>query len=187
MTYFNGIRLNDKVWDFMLGYGVVIELTKDSFIVDFINNSHIETYCYDGKRCYCDECNQTLFWDKVNFKLPKKRPKIELNNVVMGYDKGYQTLSIQFGENNKKSSVDTIIQFTKLLTLRDQECQKSRNYTFVKGGDNYTIKYDFAEEEGSRWVTSYTDYYYFPDRVYFKTEDDAQKICDILNDGRFEL
>jgi len=49
------------------------------------------------------------------------------------------------------------------------------------------LKKIFVEENNEQWITSITDYFYFPDRVYFKTEKDAQKICDILNENRFDL
>jgi len=203
MAYFDGIEVGEKVWDFVFGDGKVVELTEDVFIVDFTNNSHTETYYCDGKRCYCDKCNQTLFWSEINFKTPK-RPEIEFKerkySIDLKLDKIYKTKEENYNSSPSnglyvnglfRNNIETaeialkqIKKFTRLLALRDQECPDSRGYEFVKGERNYMIVYD--ETDKIFKIDTYSDLNQL-DKIWFATQEDAQKICDILNDGRFEL
>jgi len=159
---------------------------------------------FDGVAFYSNG-NQTLFWDEVKFEIPKP-PKIKLKEDVFiiqpewGYIEPthlFENKAVKDAIKNGLTRDDKEIaekvlgqvgRFARLLALRDQECPDSREYEFVEGGNNWTIKKDsFAEKNNGQWVTSITNYYYFPDRVYFATEEDAQRICDILNSGRFDL
>jgi len=207
MSYFNGIKKGDRVWDFVYGYGVVIALNKGEFTVDFSDTSHMETYCCSGKRCYCNGCNQTLFWDKVEFndlKRPKVRFKERKYSIDLELDKIYVTKEDDYNSSPSNGlyvnglfrnnieiaelALKQIKKFTKLLALRDQECPDSRGYTYKEGNANYIIKFMLPKEgKKGQWVVSYTKFYYFPDRVYFNTWRDAQKICDILNSEQFDL
>jgi len=204
MSNFKNVKIGDKVWDFIYGYGKVIDIENDSLypiVVKFKN--FIGLFNKNGIKINFE--NQTLFWDEIKFEIPK-RPKIKLkkgkylidlnDDTIYENDKFIDYLYEEYSKenglvrNNKALAENVLKQikkFTRILALRDQECIYSRGYEFIKGGDNWIIKYDFAEEENNRWVTAYTDYYYFPDRIYFRTEEDAQKICDILNEGRFKI
>ena len=84
-----------------------------------------------------------------------------------------------------EKALKQIKRFTKLLALRDQECPNSRGYEFVEGGkNNYYI---YKNNINGIWSYSYMVTNYSPCEVFFKTEEDAQKICEILNNDRFEL
>ena len=195
MTYFDGIKVGDKVWDFGYGWGKVVIVSEKSFVVSFSVVNNI-AYCYDGKLCIDKENkNQTLFWSKINFEIPK--PKIELNEK--GYYisftskpfifKGGCTYEELFGlSRNEQKTIETALKqikrFTRLLALRDQECPDSRGYEFRNGGDNWFISYSIKD---NKWDYDYASNYFEADKVYFKTGDDAQKICNILNSDRFDL
>ena len=181
MAYFDGIVKGDRVWSFEYGYGNA-EVIKDDLIRVYFSDYEFNTYDYNGIPKYKDHKNQTLFWDEIKFDIPEK-PKIKLKNNYDEYIKEPEMAEASYSCN----SIKQIKQFAKLLSLRDQECPKSRGYEFQKGKMNFTIKKDLAQEKGNEWVTTCTDYYYFPDRVYFKTEEDAKKICRILNSGRFNF
>ena len=204
MAYFDGIKPGDKVWSFEFGWGEVFNVDKENFVVEF-NGPYYAIYNYDGKKCCCENCkNQTLFWGKIEFKIPEK-PKIKLNecdylidlndNTVDNDEDFVNYLIGDFSQKNglfrddketAEKALKQIKKFTRLLALRDQICPNSRGYEFVEGECNWIVKYNPFRNEEPKWVTSWTKYY-SPDRVYFKTEEDAQKICDILNSGRFDL
>ena len=85
--------------------------------------------------------------------------------------------------NYTYTSFEQIKRFARLLALRDQECQDSRGYEPKLGKKSYGI----TKEAISKKFHIYETYDNCPDRVYLKTKEDAQKICDILNSGRFDL
>jgi hypothetical protein len=198
MSYFEGVKTGDRVWSFEFGWGEVTKIEGSFYpiFVEFNSVDKVSWYDYEGKKE--SRVKQTLFWDEVKFEIPK-RPKIKLkedkyliclkeNRVVTMFD--YRGVKTGIGRNDRETAEKALKQikkFAKLLALRDQECEDSRGYEFNESKNNWTIKKDLAEEYDKQFVTSVTDYYYFPDRVYFKTEEDAQKICDILNSGRFDL
>lgn len=71
---FEKAKVGDRVWDFILGWGTVIEINNDD---DFIYPLTVEfeneqaTYTFDGKR-YMEDLNQRLFWKEIKFKAPEK-------------------------------------------------------------------------------------------------------------------
>ena len=197
-------------------YGVVSDIkhnTKYPLKVLFKNKTgrdHYENYSLNGFKNSVFDKNQTLFWKEIkyeNYEKPKPKPKIELNerniaisielnkiypntddnyiiNVSSKLEKGFY-LNGLFRDDieTAEKTFKSIKEFTRLLALRDQECPDSRGYEFKKGVVNYSI---FFHNEEKKWVT-----YFFKVlsslNVYFKTEDDAQKICDILNNNQFNL
>ena len=183
--YFDGIKQDDKVYDFLYGWGKVLAVYKNSCNCIIVSFNNGEQHQYDDNGFEIDIShkkklykNQTLFWDELKFEKPNEP------EIILKEDYSDLVSKNRFGNSN---SIWQLIKIAKLLALRDQECARSRGYRFQKGKINWTIKKDLAEEKNNKWIVTCTDYYYFPDRVYFKTEEDAQKICDILNSGRFEL
>jgi len=177
MSYFSGIKTGDIVWSFEYGWGVVIDLNNrmDLILVRFTSADDTFWFDFSGKRK--NGINQTLFWGEVKFEIPAK-PRIELKNDYSDY----------IDENNF-GNMNSILQLTKiarLLSLRDQECLDSRGFVPGKDDDKCYIFKD-KELETDSWVVGIPGPADEIDKVYFKTEKDAQKICDILNSGRFEL
>ena len=71
---FRNAKTGDKVWDFLYGYGKVLEVDKDELWVEFD-----ESLCIDQKRVYTFDGKlrgvgypQTLFWNEIKFEIPKK-------------------------------------------------------------------------------------------------------------------
>ncbi len=206
MAYFDEIKVGDKVWDFIYGQGKVYNIDDDidaeSYVIDVKFKSGLkESYNLNGRRFTCPSCNQSLFWDKINFDIPEK-PKIELmedgyliclndniiDNDIDFVDPRVGDSSIDNGMFRKdretaKKVLKQIRSFTRLLALRDQECSNSRGYEMIKLKPNWTIQYNFNLE---KWLPEYSTSSK-KITVYFKTEKDAQKICDILNSGKFTL
>jgi len=196
--------VGDKVWDFVFGEGKVTALSTKYFIVNFIDysSSDKEYFTYNGKNyepvLSREYGNQSLFWSKIEFK-DNGKPKIELKEKKclvdltqwVVYDEN-ETLQKSDGallsmfRDDINVAVKTLKHLTKhsrLLALRDQECSDSKGYEFVEGKNNHFI---FFDSKGNKWDTDYYSYLNALN-VYFKTKEDAQRVCGILNDGRFEL
>lgn len=68
---FRDAKVGDRVWDFLYGYGKVVEVNKDELWVEF------KSLYLDKKRVYTFDgilggvgYPQTLFWDKIKFDMP---------------------------------------------------------------------------------------------------------------------
>jgi len=194
MVYFDGIKIGDRVWSFEYGWGTVKELIYNSpYPIGVVfDNEQYETFTLDGK--IEKSCNQTLFWDEIKFEIPKKHKiklkeneyfiDLEISEVVNGCKyAGYGSGLRRDDKETAEKALKQIKNFMRLLALRDQECPNSRGYEFKLGERNYCL---FKKEETGEYDydNSYNCNYL---GVYFKTEEDAQKICDILNYGRFDL
>ena len=105
--------------------------------------------------------------------------RTDINPIL---DKAIKNGVLRSDLDTAKKALQQIRLFARLLALRDQECKDSRGYNFIYGEDNYHI---YKNDDG---VYTYGDYQY--NKVFtvvFKTKEDAQKICDILNSDRFNL
>ena len=183
MSYFDGIEIGDKVWSFEYGWGTVVDILSDSFYVEYNKYEDSVNYDFNGIRNL--NKNQTLFWNEIKFEMPKK-PKIKLK---------YESINKYIKNGIYSEPVNTYEQlnrFYRLLALRDQECPDSRGYKITYNVEKrifeqyYTISKDLFEERYLvEWHCEAQDATLFD--ILFKTEEDAQKICDILNSGRFDL
>jgi len=210
MAYFDGVKIGDRIWSFENGYGKVIDLYSieeyklNAIIVKF-ENGFIDTYDSNGKK-KCNE-NQTLFWDKIEIEIPGK-PKIELKEKEYfidfthgwklypycvkhtdGYDKEYKTYLANAGltRNDKeiaKQALKQIKRFARLLALRDQECHNSRGY-FPRELDEYY--YIYWDSNDQKYKVNNAINKIFLNIIPLKTKEDAELICDILNEDRFDL
>jgi len=186
--YFNGVKKDDKVYDYLYGYGRVIAVYENSCncIVVLFNNGEQHQYDDNGfeidifhkKKLYK---NQTLFWDELKFEKSNK-PEIKLKE-----DYSDLVSKNRFGNSN---SIGQLTKIAKLLALRDQECSASKGYVY-RGKENYA--YTISSFVYNTRLNRFEEFQpiktheFMPDKVFFKTKEDAQKICDILNSGRFEL
>lgn len=71
---FKNAKVGDRVWDFLFGWGTIINICEDEnhypIEVMFELEDRTHEYKLDGKR-YAAR-NQTLFWDEIKFEIPKK-------------------------------------------------------------------------------------------------------------------
>ena len=189
MSYFNGIEVGDKVWSFEYGWGEVVSVDTDiKEIMVAFNVCNDAIYDFKGIKVDEVEANQTLFWDEIKFEAPKP-PKISLKeNKIKIKLEGVLGVSLNNGLfrddiATTNIAINQIKQFTRLLALRDQECSDSRGHEFIFNQNNWNIYFDY---DNKKWCTSCNRIMQHID-IYFKTWSDAQKICDILNDNRFDL
>ena len=88
MAYFDGIEKGDIVWDFNYNWGEVIESCSEVNLirVKFSICTNVG-YNFSGYRKDSTFKNPTLFWDKVNFDIPKKnRNKVNFNRLDFNID-----------------------------------------------------------------------------------------------------
>jgi hypothetical protein len=196
MNYFNTIKIGDKVWSFEYNWGKVIGIIEnEEILVDFAQEDLcIIKYDFNGIKIN-KGTNQTLFWNEIKFEIPNK-PKIELveNKYILeptlnrvDIECNSKAKRLGFGRNDIETAVKAIKlikNFTRLLALRDQECPDSRGYE-PNGEDYYTVYFDFNNKKHTYNINYYYNYNYID--VPLKTKEDAQKICAILNEGRFSL
>ena len=110
MTYFDGIKKGDKVWDFVYKWGSVENIEND--IIEVLFESKLIGY-YDFDGVIIDNennLNQSLFWDEIKFRRPKnptKLPKPETPKDNYGchsinieelkfFDENYMSYDIKF-------------------------------------------------------------------------------------------
>lgn len=71
---FEDAQVGDRVWDFLCGWGTIININKDEgypMKIKFDNyRNRYETYTLDGKNYI--ENNPSLFWNEIKFKVPEK-------------------------------------------------------------------------------------------------------------------
>jgi len=202
MAYLDRFKVGDSVWDIRFGWGVVTKIKYrliPTFSVKFLNGK-FDNFTFDGKPNNCS--NQTLFRDEVKFETPEKS-KIELkenkfliclNDNDVDDDEEFKDARISDYTNenglfrNDRGTAEIALRqikrYTRLLALRDQECPNSRGFVFERSRERkWRISFDIVDK----------NYFTTGDAVgrtfdvYFRTEEDAQKICDILNSGRFDL
>jgi len=90
-------------------------------------------------------------------------------------------------EEIKNKALKQIKIYTRLLALRDQECPDSRGYVFQYKKQNWYVYKQNCGSDNERYEVHCSEFDCLPCCIYFKTEEDAQKICNILNSGRFNL
>ncbi len=214
MTYFDGIKVGDKVWGFGIGWSVVQDIitVNDGFGKTklLLVSTDTGSMFFNFEGFECDENGnwknnfQSLFWSEVKFEVPKKlevelkenKFLICLNDNYVDNDEEFKDarigdFSVENGllrddKETAERALEQIRKFTKLLALRDQECPNSRGYKFNYSYPNFIIYKNYSYSDPKYEVGSMDTYTEEP-TVYFKTEEDAQRICDLLNSGRFSL
>jgi len=180
MTYFNKVKEGDKVWDFQYGWGNVIEIYPDYFKVKFksiYEDTFIDYYSYNGKRYIVIHertyGNQILFWREINYTIATL-DDLKLLNAYPKY--------LNIDNLNTKESLKQLFELNKVLSLREQECIDSKQYQFTKGKDNWYIYFNDIEDvydvNNSKYINVFT--------IYFKTKEDAKKVCYLLNMEEFK-
>lgn len=76
MSYFDGIKVGDRVWSIEYGWGFVKELKNTCYpiVVQFDSEDH-QQFTMNGK-FFTNSPNQSLFWDEVKIT-PPPRPKVK--------------------------------------------------------------------------------------------------------------
>lgn len=83
MSYFDGIRKDDRVWDVRYGWGTVRNVDKDIYSIEVLFDcKQIQTYLNDG-RPFENYQHPTLFWSDPGIVAPPrprrmKKVKVEV-------------------------------------------------------------------------------------------------------------
>ena len=175
MAYFDGLQVGDKIYSLLEGW------TKVSYItgrIMFITSNN-KIYSFDGRLIdgiILSE-KQLAFWDEVEITPPERfvQLKNDYSSLIMSpsLDKFDESDKPRIPDNSFKH----LQRCAKLLALRDELCPDSRGYEYnhSEEAENLFI----YETRGEYKVGAFE--HYSPDRIYFKTEEDARRIRDILN------
>ena len=71
---FRNAKVGDRVWDFLKGWGTVIDTSWDEDYPIFVKFDYEEfktCFTYKGF-ADADDKNPTLFWDEIKFEIPEK-------------------------------------------------------------------------------------------------------------------
>lgn len=76
-TYFGSIKVNDRVWDFINGWGTVTCVDKEYYysITVLFDCKRERSYTMEGKPY--EDSAQSLFWDEIIYKRPPKPFNLE--------------------------------------------------------------------------------------------------------------
>lgn len=94
---FKNAKVGDKVWDFIYGWGTIVEvydITKFIYPIEVkFDNDKIISYTLDGKQ---NDTNiyPRLFWDEIKFEIPEK--PFNLENEL----RKLEIIEFKFGKNN---------------------------------------------------------------------------------------
>jgi hypothetical protein len=112
MRYFDEVRINDKVWDLIHGWGHVCIIDREGgdirrMVVQF-NDGEKYAYWPEGREYSSDTFSrQRLFWDEVKI-VPPPRPKRKIKKTiwvnVYSSPKDLTGLRIGLPHSNKESA-----------------------------------------------------------------------------------
>jgi len=187
MAYFDDVKIGDKVYDLVYGWGKIHTIEDDLFWVEF--NIGIETtYSFDGKNMYRDNINQTLFWDEIQFTIPEP-PKKEYKFKSF---KGQYALDIPEALENVKGNFSITFNIGLYRHTKEQvEASLERN---KKANRLEMLVYDIQEEvggdyyvyrKGNKWEYNNGSSYY--PEVVLMYKETAKRVCEILNNGEYKL
>lgn len=72
---FKNAEVGDRVWDFLYQYGTIEKLEENKILVKFDSGINV-AYNLNGSSGYPVNI-QTLFWDRIQFEIPKKLFKLK--------------------------------------------------------------------------------------------------------------
>lgn len=83
---FQNVKIGDRVWDFIHGWGFVDSVTEDSFIVHFGQNLFKIDFGYFKRNARSTLISgpRTLFWDEVKI-IPPPKPRKRVKKVTKGW------------------------------------------------------------------------------------------------------
>ena len=83
---FSNAKVGERVWCFMCGWGTIKEFNSSNdypIDIEFIDGL-LDSFTVKGFR-HKDDLFPSLFWDEINFEIPKKPlPRIDLNTPLWG-------------------------------------------------------------------------------------------------------
>lgn len=146
------IEYEDELWSFQLGYCKVIkiDLNQNIFLAKSIKTEEELWYTFDGRESGGIYCNveQSIFWEKPNFEIPKKlfnlkRAIRKIAKLEGMYDENYFLMwsneknKIVMG-STKENEVPNTIYFTYtsivnlLEEIEDKEITKEKFFKVMK-------------------------------------------------------
>lgn len=121
---FEKARIGDRLWDFLEEWGTIVEvydITKFTYPIEVkFDNGKIISYTLDGK-IKEEDSRSRLFWDKLNYEIPKKRFSLESAFRMLeetNFDEGsYDNYYIFYNATDNKLDYDSTI-YRKFLGIK---------------------------------------------------------------------
>lgn len=120
---FRNAKVGDKVWDFVYGEGVIIEISdceQYPLTVTF-KNDVCATFTYDGKMMVIG--NQTLFWDRFEFTPPAKPfdlvDYLNKNLIKKEFKKGEDNFYLYYDHEHNVWEIANSIRFEEIKVYFD--------------------------------------------------------------------
>ena len=104
---FKDVKIGDKLYSVEDGWGVLEDITDRDHPLTIQFDSCRKSFTLDGKR-YIDSKNPTLFWDKIEFEIPKRQlPDLKVDTPVLVWKSGEYVLKEKrhFKEFNNKGKI----------------------------------------------------------------------------------
>lgn len=137
---FRDAKVGDRVWDFLYGYGKVVEVNKDELWVEF------QSLYFGKKRVYTFDgilrgvgLPQTLFWNEVKLEIPEKPFSLEdeLRKLeVVEFKNEYNNYSIYWSNNFQKIRLTS---YSNIEIPMMKYFSKESAYNFKKSINNKKI------------------------------------------------
>jgi hypothetical protein len=203
--YFDDVEVNDLVYDLGDGEGIVTNIVTENLLPDespyftvIFNLDPTTEYKYHFSGVRFESIYQTLYYLNDKPEIIPQHP-IKEYHLKGGEFRVTDTgtvirtpsneLSKEFGverisEELAVESMKIMRNFNRILALRDELCSDSAGYIFNKNLPNYFILFRFLT---NTYVVEMDRYYFSPFTVYFKTENDANLVAQMLNEKEFPI
>lgn len=87
MSYFDGIKVGDRVYSVVRGWGEVVRIDNDAYPLAVMFDNRIYD-CFSRAGCSFVSQYQTLFWDDPHI-IPPAKPKRKVKKTVEGWANVY--------------------------------------------------------------------------------------------------
>ena len=108
---FKNAKIGDRLYSMEDGWGVLEDITDRDHPLTIQFDSRSESFTLEGRRCAGSK-NPTIFWDKIEFKIPKKRqlPNLKVDTKVIVWDtEGEPKKRRYFKEFNKDGKITCFV------------------------------------------------------------------------------
>jgi len=193
MAYFDNAKIGDRVWDFKLGFGQIKSITNTKlFEVVFTDYEDYVYNYYDrnGRVNGDNKYNQVLFWDEIKFTIPEP-PKREYE--FKSFKNKYVLDSLH--NNYFIASTGKASNNINLGLYRHTKEQAKVSLERIKKANRLEmLVYDIQEEVGGTcFVYKQFDGWNYDSTINHNPgmvkmyKETAIKVCEILNNGEYEL
>jgi len=199
-NYFSNARVGDEVTDIVKGEcGIISSIYLDSnYPIEVEYGGRKVLYTINGKMWENDRF-QRLFYKGYEPEIkipepPKKKFELEYDweKYFVDFNMSYKIrvpgeIAKKYGRcrKTKKAAKQALKLQTRAMRLHALAEQLDGLIEWSEKDGGWIVRFDPCGEEGEKWDYTYTDKFH-PEKVYM-TKECAEKICEMLNNGEFDL